>query len=83
MTTFLRAGTGPLTAERSTSNDAAAQPILMRFADYIGATGTNQQRLQAIVDWCWRRVQEGAAQQAMSEALEARRESIRAANKLD
>lgn len=83
MATFLRAGTGPLTAERSTPNDAVAQPILMRFADHIGATGTNQQRLQAIVDWCWRRVQEGAAQQEMAETLEATRESIRIANRLE
>lgn len=80
MATSITIATGPLTAGRTYQNDAVAQEILLRFATFIGAEGTNQQRLQAIADWCVRRIQEGAAQQQMAEELEATRASIRKGN---
>lgn len=80
MATGITIATGPLTASRTYQNDAAAQEILLRFATYIGAEGTNAQRLQAIVDWCVRRIQEGAALQQMAEELETTRAAIREGN---
>lgn len=80
MATSITIATGPLAASRTFQNDAAAQAVLIRFAESIGAGGTNQQRLQAITDWCVRRIQEGAAQQQMAEELEATRASIREGN---
>lgn len=82
MATSIEIATGPLSASRTFSNDAAAQVILLRFADSIDATGTNAQKLQSIVDWCVRKIQEGAAEQEMSETLPATRESIREGNRL-
>ena len=52
MATSIRIVTGNVTAQRTILNDAKAQAILIRFADHIGATGTPEQKLLAVVDWC-------------------------------
>ncbi len=63
MATTISISTGALSASRTYQNDAAAQAILLRFAANIDATGTNAQKLQAIVDWCVAQIQAGATSQ--------------------
>lgn len=82
MATSITIATGPLTASRTFQNDAAAQAVLIRFAESIGAGGTNQQKLQAIVDWLVLEVQRRATEHQMAAELEAVRASIREGNVL-
>lgn len=80
MATSITIATGPLTASRTFANDTAAQEVLLRFADHISAEGTPQQKLQAIVDWLVRQIQDGAASYQMGSELEAARAAIREGN---
>ena len=81
MATILRIATENLVAE-NTYDDAAAQPVLLRFAAHIGATGTHQQMLQAIVDWLVVKIQDGAAEQQFSSERDALREQSYQENRL-
>jgi hypothetical protein len=81
MATILRIATGNLVAE-NTYDDAAAQPVLLRFAAHIGATGTHQQMLQAIVDWLVVQIQSGATEYQFSVERDALREQIYQENRL-
>ena len=54
MATTLTLSTGPLTSTRSFQDDAKAQAALLRFylAYNVGPPGaSNQQKLDAVVDW--------------------------------
>lgn len=54
MATTISIATGPLTASRTFQNDTRAQAALLRFytAYNIGPPeATNQQKLNAVVDW--------------------------------
>lgn len=82
MATAIRISTGALTAERTFANDAAAQAILLRCAARIGATGTNAQKLQAVVDWLVLRIQEEARNEDFDVQRTAILESIQEGNRL-
>lgn len=83
MATLIRIATGGLTAERSYENDAAAQTILLRAAKRLGVeSGTNQQKLLAIVDRCVRLIQDLAAEQQFDDERAALLQQSQEGNKL-
>lgn len=60
MATKFTLQTGALTSEKSFTNDVKAQEILGRYADSIGATGTNKQRMDQVLEHLIYLVQLGA-----------------------
>ncbi len=62
MATTIKISIGTLTAERVFTKDAVAQEILMLVAGSIDATGTNQEKLQGVVNWLVGQIEERAKQ---------------------
>lgn len=82
MATTIGISTGGLSAGKTFQDDAAAQEILLRFASYIEAQGTSQQKLQAVVDWMVAKIQQGASEYQYYTEREALRASIEQGSKL-
>jgi hypothetical protein len=80
MATAIGISTGPLTANRTFQNDAAAQEILLRFAASIDAQGTNAQKLMAVTDWCVGQIQKGAREYQFGLERDVLRATIEAEN---